>query len=159
MSGPARWRVLAVLSKVVWLGGDCPGLPEGCGVSHCPLPKLSGSSSSHQALAKQPSSPFSSSYFPPASKAKQNVVLTKNNNRQQIQTMDKPPARARATRILPEEDGIIRRPLRHLSIAAVCGPRRLSDGAAAVLGAKAIPPKRSPSGAGARGGLRGDRMP
>lgn len=73
------------------------------------------------------------------------MVLTKNNNRQQIQTMDKPLARARATRILPEEDGIIRRPLRHLSIAAVCGPQWLSEGAAAFLVVKAVPPKRLPS--------------
>lgn len=96
-----------MLSKAVGLGGDRLGLPEGCGVPHCPLPKLSWSSP-RQALTKQPSSPFSSSsYFPPASEAKQNAVLTKNNNRRQIQTMDKPPVRARATRILPEEDGII----------------------------------------------------
>lgn len=110
-----------MLSKAVGLGRDRLGLPEGCGVPHCPLPKLSWSSPL-QTLPQQPSSPFSSSYFPPASEAKQNAVLTKNNNRRQIQTMDKPPVRARATRILPEEDGIIRRPLRHLSIAAVCGP-------------------------------------
>lgn len=115
---------------------------------HCPLPKLLCLSSPYQALAKQPSSPFSSSsYFPPASEAKQNAVLTKNNNCRQIQTMDKPPARARATRILPEEDGIIRRPLRHLSIAAVGGPQRLS------MAVRATPPKRLPSGAGAHGGL------
>lgn len=81
------------------------------------------------------------------------MVLTKNNNRRQIQTMDKPPVRARATRILPEEDGIIRRPLRHLSIAAVCGPafrqgRRLSDGAVAFLLGKVVLPKWLPSGAG-----------
>lgn len=120
-------------AKAVGLGRDRLGLPAGCGVPHCPLPKLSWSSP-FQTLAKQPSSPFSSSScFPPASEAKQNAVLTKNNNRRQIQTMDKPPVRARATRILPEEDGIIRRPLRHLSIAAVCGPafrrgRRLPAG-------------------------------
>lgn len=61
------------------------------------------------------------------------MVLTKNNNHKQIQTMDKPPVRARATRILPEEDGIILRPIRHLSIAAICGPRLLPDSAAAFL--------------------------
>lgn len=121
----------------------------------CPPPKAEPVLFS-PSLARQPSSPSSSSsYFPPASEAKQNAVLTKNNNLQQIQTMDKPPARARATRILPEEDGIIRRSLRHLSIAAVCGPRRLSDGAAAFPAVKAVPPKRLPSGAGAHGGLGG----
>ena len=61
------------------------------------------------------------------------MVLTKNNSHKQIQTMDKPPVRARATRILPEEDGIILRPIRHLSIAAICGPRLLPNGAAAFL--------------------------
>lgn len=112
------------------------------------------------ALAKQPSSCFSSSsYFPPASEAKQNATLTKNNNCRQIQTMDKPPARARATRILPEEDGIIRHPLRHLSIAAVYGPQQLFDGATASPVVTAIPPKQSPSGAGSCGGLRGDHAP
>lgn len=137
-----------MFSKAVELGGDLH-IPEGCGMPHCPLPKLSWSSPC-QALAKQPSSPFSSSScFHPASKAKENAMLTKNNNRWQIQTMDKPPLRARATRILPEEDGIIRRPLRHLSIAAVCGPafrqgRQLSDGAVAFLLGKFVLLKRLP---------------
>lgn len=91
-----------MLSKAVGLGRDRLGLPEGCGVPHCPLPKLSWSSPRQATFL-----PFLFFlYFPPASEAKQNAVLTKNNNRRQIQTMDKPPVRARATRILPEEDGI-----------------------------------------------------
>lgn len=135
-----------MLSKAVGLGKDQLGLPEGCGVPHCPLPKLSWSSP-HQALAKQPSSPFSSSsYFPPASEAKQNAMLTKNNNRRQIQTMDKPPVRARATRILPEEDGII------AVLSDICqwlpSVDPLSDRAVAFLLGKVPLSKRLPSGAG-----------